>query len=164
MQNGTQDQCHIIKEFLTTGAMNCRGISFSKLAEPMLSILMNESRVEREKTEECLLLLMNDPKTIPILISILEKDENEEKSHSILSLILQYVTKSTLRQISSMLPSVADVLSSLIKSEIVGIRRLSIMILVEFKCKVPKEFTPYFKKLTISHQKLINLYSNKRNQ
>ena len=125
---------------------------------------MNESRAEREKTEECFLLLMNDPKTIPILISILEGDENEEKSHAILSLLLQYVTKSTLRQISSILPNVVDILSSLIKSEVVGIRRLSIMILVEFKCKVPKEFMPYFKKLTISHQKLINLYSNKRNQ
>lgn len=164
LQQGTSDQHEIIKSFLITGSMNCRGISFSKLAEPLLPILMNENKAEREKTEECFLILMNDPKTIPILISILKENENEDKSHAILSLILLYVTKSTLRQISSILPNVVDVLSSLIKSEVVGIRRISIMILVEFKCKVPKEFMPYFKKLTISHQKLINLYSNKRGQ
>ncbi|OHT11271.1 hypothetical protein TRFO_19372 [Tritrichomonas foetus] len=162
LTQGTQAQCHEIRSFLITGAMNCRGISFAKLAEPMLPLIMNENRIEREKTEECYQILLNDPQTITLLIEILQNDESEEKAHAVLSIILQYVTKSTLRQISAILPHVVDILASLIKSEVVGVRRLSILILVEFKCKVPKEFMPYFKKLTIAHQKLINLYSNKR--
>lgn len=162
LENGSPEQCHEVRSFLMNGAINCMPISFSQLIEPMITMMMNDNRVEKEKTEECYLVLMNDPKSISILIDILEHDDNEEKIQTILSIILKYLSNHSLRQISTLLPMVAEILSTLIKSEIVGVRRLSIMILVEFKCKVPNEFMPYYRKLSISHQKLINLYSNKR--
>ena len=164
LKQGTQTQKQEVRTFLITGAMNLRGITFSQLTEPLLPLIMNENRVEREKTEECFQVLLNDPQTVTNLIDILKDEENEEKAHAVLSIFLQYIQNGSIVQVSTLLPLIINILSSLIKSDVVGVRRLSILILVEFKCKVPKEFNPYFKKLSIAHQKLINLYSNKRGQ
>jgi hypothetical protein len=47
-------------------------------------------------------------------------------------------------------------------SDVVGIRRMVVMVLVEFKVKIPQEFNQYVPRVHPTHQRLIDLYKSRR--
>jgi hypothetical protein len=56
-------------------------------------------------------------------------------------------------------------MTGIIECEMVPLRRAVLVIFVEFKIRIPEEFSLYLKQIPINHQQMIELYcSRKKNK
>lgn len=164
LRNGTAEEIHNVREFLTDVSAELRPISFVGVVPCLIPQLFDEDLAEKEKTEECFLKLMNDEKVLQKLLDMLEEENSQELYHAILNLLTLYVQKCSLNQLSGVIHPFMKCASNFLTSSKIAIRRLATMILVEFKCRAPMDFIPLSRELTSSQQKLISLYSSKRCQ
>jgi hypothetical protein len=93
------------------------------------------------------------------MIRLLEdSSRDEEQAQAILSLLMQYCTNCSLLRVTSLMSEMMQIMPKLMSSDVIGIRRLAVMMLVEFKSRAPKEFMPHFRGFSNSQQRLIDLY------
>ena len=162
LATGTADEKGYVREFLTDMAAQLKYITFVELVPFLIPCLLEDDLIEREKTEQCFMTLMTDEKVIQRLLQMLNEDNSEEFYQVVLNLLSLYVNTCSLNQLSDLIQPFMRTVDKFIASETIGIRRLVVMILVEFKCKAPKTFLPFYKSFNPSQQKLITLYSSRR--
>lgn len=162
LREGNPEEVRNVREFLTDVATQLKYITFVDLVPFLIPWILQDDLVEREKTEQCLMKLMTDDKVVSKLLEMLQEENSEEFYQAVLNLILMYVNTCSLNQISSIIEPFMKTVDNFITSETIGIRRIVIMILVEFKCKAPMNFTQFYNSFNPSQQKLISLYSSRR--
>ena len=96
-----------------------------------------------------------------ILLSMLEKEEGESRAASILGIIHQYTSEATSTRLEEIMPTLLPVLTRCLKAEVSTIRRIAVYIFVQYRQKLPQKVAPYLKKLSLAHQKLIDVYSKR---
>ena len=137
-------------------------ISFAFLVHPLMNLLITDDRELFEKTKDCLVNLMNDKLVFSMVIHVYNEQEDDEKEEVFLSLLLTYFQSSNPDKLEKLLPETFSQLSPLLESDSTVTRRIVVLIFVEFKFKIPKIFSKYFKKISTKHQKIIDLYLGKR--
>ena len=164
LKNGTAEEMANVREFLTHVSGELKFITFVDLTPLLIPPLLGDDLNEKEKTEQCFMTLMNDEKVLQRLISMLGEENSQDFYHAILNIVYMYAQRCSLNQLTSMIRPFMQCAASFLTSATIAIRRLTVMILVEFKCRTPKDFTPFLQDFTSSQQKLISLYSSKRCQ
>ena len=91
-----------------------------------------------------------------------QEEDDDEKEEVFLSLLLAYYQSISPEKLEELLPETFDQLSPLLESDSTVTRRIVVFIFVEFRFKIPKVFSKYFKKISTKHQKIIDLYLGKR--
>ncbi|OHT05509.1 hypothetical protein TRFO_26699 [Tritrichomonas foetus] len=139
-------------------------VSFVYLVEPLLNLISTEDRELQEQTVSCLLNLMNDKAIFSMVLNLYFEQETDEKEELVLTLISKFFQASSPLILEKYLPETFNQLSPLLDSDTTVIRRIAVIIFVEFKFKIPKQFGKYSKKISSKHQKIIELYLTKRKQ
>jgi hypothetical protein len=122
---------------------------------------MHEERTIREQFEECYIKLFQDPQCMKAVCGLLHQPV-VEKQQVILNVLLRFLGIASREEIVSLIPLVMRSTSKLLQSAVTAIRRLIVLILVEFKSKAATEFNPYFRQLSAQQQRLIETYLTKR--
>ena len=164
LKNGTTEEMANVREFLTHVSGELKYITFVDLTPLLIPPLLGDNLSEKEKTEQCFMALMNDEKVLQRLIRMLGEENSQDFYHAILNVVYMYAQRCSLNQLTSMIRPFMQCAVGFLTSATIAIRRLTVMILVEFKCRAPKDFTPFLQDFTSSQQKLISLYSSKRCQ
>jgi hypothetical protein len=147
--------------FLCHAAGAVSGISFAALIEPMLWTFMHEEQNVREQSEECYVKLLQDPQCLRTLCTVLQQQDTE-KHQVVLTVFLRFLAAAARDQILSMIPPVMRSAQKLLQSAVTAVRRLVVLVLVEFKSRASVEFNPHFRELSPQQQRLIDTYLTKR--
>lgn len=158
IEEGNNGQRYLVFSFIE----QMTSISFAFLVHPLMNLLITDDRELFEKTKDCLISLMNDKMVFSMVFRVYNDQEDDEKEETFLSLLLAYYQSINSNKLEELLPETFDQLSPLLESDSTVTRRIVVMIFVEFKFKIPKTFSKYFKKISTKHQKIIDLYLGKR--
>lgn len=158
IEEGNNGQRYLVFSFIE----EMTSISFAYLVHPLMNLLITDDRELFEKTKNCLINLMNDKIVFSMVFRVYNDQEDDEKEETFLSLLLAYYQSINSNKLEELLPETFDQLSPLLESDSTVTRRIVVMIFVEFKFKIPKTFSKYFKKISTKHQKIIDLYLGKR--
>ncbi|OHT05930.1 hypothetical protein TRFO_26139 [Tritrichomonas foetus] len=140
-------------------------VSFTFLVEPMINLLCNDDQEFVEATKECLILLMDDRNTFSFVLELLasQANDNDEVSEQCtLNLLLSFFQVCSEQIAVDLLPETFNQLSPMLESCVTALRRIVVLIFVEFKCKIPNSFEQYSTLIPTKHQKLIELYTSRR--
>jgi hypothetical protein len=89
-------------------------------------------------------------------------EQDTEKHQVVLTVFLRFLGAAPRDHILSTLPLVMRNAQTLLQSAVTAVRRLIVLVLVEFKSRVPTEFNPHFRELSSQQQRLIDTYLTKR--
>ena len=187
LEQGNKLQRDCIYDF----ASRIPSISFTFLVDPMINIICNEDHESSDSTKNCLLGLMNDRTIFSYIIgkahdnyeyvnsltatNSINHDDNHDntvlhhesgndelKEQCTLSLLLSFFQDCSEQVAMDLFPETFEMLSPMLESNVTALRRIVVLILVEFKCKIPKSFEQYSTMIPTKHQKLIELYTSRR--
>jgi hypothetical protein len=82
----------------------------------------------------------------------------------VLSVLLRFLGSASEEQTIAMIPLVMRSAQKLLQSPVTAIRRLIVLILVEFKSNATREFLGYFRELSPQQQRLVDTYVTKRGE
>ena len=91
-----------------------------------------------------------------------EEEDDQIRQQSTLSLLLNFFQQCNEQDAIELLPDTFNQLSPILESDITSLRRIVVLIFVEFKCKIPDAFEFYADKIPTKRQKLIELYTSRR--
>jgi hypothetical protein len=154
-------ECFQLRIFVCHASQALNGICFASLIEPMLWMLMHDERSVREQSEECYIKLFQDVQCVKVACALLQRQDFEGQQ-AILTVLLKFLSSTSRDHIVSMVPIVMKSAQRLLQSGVIAIRRLIVLVLVEFKSKAGTEFSPHFRELSAQQQRLIETYVTKR--
>lgn len=168
IQEGSDTQRYSAFSFI----QNVPSLSFIFLVDSMIYLLLVSNADDNheiiDKTRACLIILMKDRDVFNYILESLYSDEEEDdddnqyRQQTTLSLLLNYFQECDDQVIVDLLPDTFNQLSPILESDITSLRRIVVLIFVEFKCKIPDAFELYADKIPTKHQKLIELYTSRR--
>lgn len=158
IEEGNNGQRYLVFSFIE----ELTSLSFVFLVNPLMNLLITDDRELFEKTQNCLIKLMNDKMVFSMIFNVYSEQEDDEKEEVFLTLLLHFYQLSSPAKLEELLPETFNQLSPLLESDSTVTRRIIVLIFVEFKFKLPKVFARYFKKISTKHQKIIDLYLGKR--
>lgn len=169
IQGNRDAQIYSIYSFI----QNVPSISFSFIADSMIYLLSitnpDDNHELVDKTKDCLLSMMNNLAVFSFILESLdssddqyEEEEDQIRQQTTLSILLNYFQKCNEQTAVDLLPDTFNQLSPILESDITSLRRIVVLIFVEFKCKIPEAFEFYADKIPTKHQKLIELYTSRR--
>jgi hypothetical protein len=107
---------------------------------------VHEDHCTREQSEECYAELLKDPHCMQSLCSLLQEQDSEKQMPE-LSVLLRFLGRVSEGQTTVVIPLVMRSAQKLSQSPVTAIRRLIVLILVEFKSNSPRDFLTYLREL-----------------
>jgi hypothetical protein len=135
-------------------------LRFEKLTSALLKIVTQEESIHHEAAVGCLAARLNNHDILVDFLKTANIDEATEQA--MLSVLLKFLSDSTPERVSAELPAMFSYVSRSLECDVIPRRRIAVLVLVECKVKLGKEFTKYMKRISTPHQKLIELYITKR--
>jgi hypothetical protein len=112
---------------------------------------------DREILTACLAkMLDNDLVLTEMLESVVM---SKDKAQQILAAMLRYVSEAPNDRMIAVMPRIFNAISNLMGCEVITVRRLVLLIFVQFRMKAHQEFLVYSKTVSPAHQRLIEMYT-----
>lgn len=159
IKRGTDIQRQICVSLVTLAAPKLKKVSFHTCIEPIVAVLLNEKTGWEQKGIECIAKTLCDVRALAVVIELLEQAQDCE--HVALHAMLLYFKEAPPQRLLPIQKIIVKKLTPFLSFDDADIRKTAIMILTEFKKKIPKEFSRSMKKLTPTQQRLIELNANK---
>jgi hypothetical protein len=137
-------------------------LSFPNLRSALLGEVMRDESPDREMALTCLANQLQVDHIFKETLAKLTEDSDEATEQAVLSVLLRFVTGVTRERLCDALPALFRPVAGLLESDIIPLRRIAMLILVECKVKLGQEFAPYQRRISTPHQKLIEVYLAKR--
>jgi hypothetical protein len=162
---GPTERKVVLLEFCTATVRATRSVCFGELVPVFQDLLGDDDQTVAGLTKECLMAMLEADRVF--VIQILERihkmrTEDLGRAFALLSLLPEFFARMDDRAMAEFTQPVMTNLKGAFASDVAGIRRMVVMILVEFELKIPQEFDQYFARLHPTRQKLIDLYKSKR--
>jgi hypothetical protein len=162
---GSREHKVVLLEFCTATVHATRSACFGELVPVFQDLLGDEDRRVAAVTKECLFAMLEVDRDF--VVRILERIHgmligDQGRAFALLSVLPEFFGRMADQEMALFVQPVMTNLKPAFASDVVGIRRMVVMILVEFKVKIPQEFDQYVLRLHPAHQKLIDLYKSRR--
>lgn len=157
LTNGSDEQKLAILDMITAAMAKLKKVSFASCADIVLSLIRDPNCPFQSEAHECFASMLNDVKTLAIAIQRLEQKQGYEAL--ILSAMLRYFQTAPPPRMVPTRKIVVRKVSPFMTSDDVTIRKYAVLILAEFKKRIPKEFHSLFKKLTPAQQRMIKIHA-----
>jgi hypothetical protein len=136
-------------------------LSFVSLRNSLLQFVADDKSRYHEKALGCLAGLL-DTQRIAVQMMEIVKDGDEAKERAVLSVILRFASEAKKERLLTLIGTMFVYLNGRMQCDIVPLRRLATLVLVECSLKLGEQFEPFRKRISTSHQRLIELYIAKR--
>jgi hypothetical protein len=155
----------VLLEFCTATVRATRSVCFGELVSVFQDLLGDEDQSVAGLTKECLFAMLEADRDF--VVRILERIHEmlmgkPGRAFTLLSVLPEFFGRMADEEMAVFAQPVMTNLEPAFASDVVGIRRMVVMVLVEFQVKIPQEFDRYVARLHPTHQKLIDLYKSKR--
>ncbi|OHT13976.1 hypothetical protein TRFO_15748 [Tritrichomonas foetus] len=166
LNNGEREQIVSILKFCVKVLQSRDTICFSGLFQ-QLSELVTETDREIVDLATAVIVKMAEI-DINIIISLMQNVEEamnnsvDETALSTLSIIHAFFIDLSEAKMCEFSEPVMQYLQPALASNNTSVRRIVVLIFVEFRYKIPQQFHQYMEQLSMTQQKLIELYSSKR--
>jgi hypothetical protein len=139
-------------------------LHFAQLRESLINQLLCDDFQHRDVAIDCFAALLSNNHILnETLESLSDTDECDDlKAQATLTVVHRFVSGADRGRLMQLLPAMFGHVAGLLEVEVIPLRRLAVFILVEFNIKIGHHFAKFLRKISMPHQKLIELYTAKR--
>lgn len=165
VKNETKAKKTMFMNMCITVLQVTKNICFITYVDLFTQLLIIDDKPLNDMANDCLLIMLGiSEEFVSYLMKLTATiiNENENEGIALLMIFQTFFSKTDSGTIMKFAGPLMTHFKTFLGSSFTSIRRIVVLIFVEFNVKAPKAFRPYLGELNSTQQKLIDLYSSKR--